>query len=393
MEREPARRGRVIVFGILFWYPLAGVTYQFLHYLIGLRRLGYDPYYIEDSGRWVYDPALNDLTPDASGNIAAVVPVLDAHGFGDRWAFRGNYPDGRCYGLSESRILELYREADAFLNVTGAQEIREEHLACRRRIYVESDPFASQVKAASGDPKTLAALAAHDTLFTFGENIGADDCTVPVGPFTWLPTRQPVALDLWPVAAPRADAPYSTITTWRNVGKDVTWRGDRYYWTKDREFEKFLDLPRRRPGVGFELAAGVEADVRERLLAHGWRQRDSVAISRDVERYRDYIRHARGEFTVARDQYVRPRTGWFSDRSACYLAAGRPVITQETGFSKFLPSGRGLFGFTTLEDVLAAVDAIESDYEGHCRAAREIAAECFAAEKVVGSLMRRAGLA
>jgi len=171
MEREPARRGRVIVFGILFWYPLAGVTYQFLHYLIGLRRLGYDPYYIEDSGRWVYDPALNDLTPDASGNIAAVVPVLDAHGFGDRWAFRGNYPDGRCYGLSESRILELYREADAFLNVTGAQEIREEHLACRRRIYVESDPFASQVKAASGDPKTLAALAAHDTLFTFGENI------------------------------------------------------------------------------------------------------------------------------------------------------------------------------------------------------------------------------
>lgn len=393
MAPESGRRGRIIVFGILFWYPLAGVTYQFLHYLIGLRRLGYDPYYIEDSGRWVYDPTLNDLTPDASGNIAAVVPVLEAHGFGDRWAFRGNYPDGRCYGLSEARILELYREADAFLNVTGAQEIREEHLACRRRIYVESDPFASQVKAASGDPATIAALAAHDTLFTFGENIGADDCTVPVGPFTWLPTRQPVDLELWPMAAPRADAPYATITTWRNVGKDLTWRGDRYYWTKDREFEKFLDLPRRRPGVGFELAAGVEAAVRERLLAHGWRQRDSVAISRDVERYRDYIRRSRGEFTVARDQYVRPRTGWFSDRSACYLAAGRPVITQETGFSKFLPTGRGLFGFTTLDDILAAIDAVESDYEGHCRAAREIAAEYFAAEKVVGHLMRRAGLA
>ena len=149
MTAERPRRGKVIVFGILFWYPLAGVTYQFLHYLIALRRLGYDPYYVEDSGRWVYDPRLNDLSPDAAGNIAAVVPALEAHGFAGRWAFRGHYPGGRCYGMSEEQILRLYREADAFLNVTGAQEIRDEHLACPRRIYVESDPFASQVKAAT----------------------------------------------------------------------------------------------------------------------------------------------------------------------------------------------------------------------------------------------------
>jgi len=392
MDGERGSRGRIIVFGILFWYPLAGVTYQFLHYLMGLRRLGYDPYYVEDSGRWVYDPGLNDLSPDASRNVAAVAPVLEAHGFGDRWAFRGNYPEGRCYGLEEAQILRLYREADAFLNVTGAQEIREEHLACRRRIYVESDPFASQVKMAVGDAATIAALEAHDTLFTFGENIGANDCDIPLGRFAWLPTRQPVELSLWPVAPPVAGAPYSTITTWHNEGKDLTYKGDRYYWTKDREFEKFLDLPQRRPAVAFELAAGVDAAVRARLVGHGWRQRDSIEISTHLERYRDYIRLARGEFTVARDQYVRPRTGWFSDRTVCYLAAGRPVITQETGFSTFVPSGRGLFGFTTMDDILAAVDAIESDYEGHCRAARELAAEYFSAEKVVGSLMARAGL-
>src|SRR5260370_752554 len=128
------RKGKILVFGILFWYPLAGVTYQFLHYLLALRRLGYDPYYVEDSGRWVYDPRLNDLSPDASGNVAAVVPVLEAHGFGERWAFRGHYPDGRCYSMTEAQILRLYREADAFLNVTGAQEIREEHLDCPRRV-------------------------------------------------------------------------------------------------------------------------------------------------------------------------------------------------------------------------------------------------------------------
>jgi hypothetical protein len=391
MLPERPRKGKIIVFGILFWYPLAGVTYQFLHYLIALRRLGYDPYYVEDSGRWVYDPRINDLSPDAAGNIEAVVPVLKAHGFGERWAFRGNYPGGRCYGMSEGQILRLYREADAFLNVTGAQEIREEHLVCPRRIYVESDPFAAQVRVAQGDAEWIAKLEPHDTHFSFGENLGAADCAVPLERFRWLPTRQPVVLDLWdnPHAA---GAAYSTITTWHNKGKDVVYRGDTYYWTKDREFMKFLDLPRRR-AVTFELAAGVDEDVRRLLHDYGWRQVHSVEVSRSPDRYRAYIQQSRGEFTVARDQYVRPRTGWFSDRSACYLAAGRPVITQETGFSKFLPTGKGLFGFTTMDDVLAAVDAVESDYEGNCRAAREIAATFFAAEKVVGSLLERAGLA
>src|SRR5262245_16444274 len=123
MSAKPGNKGRIIVFGILFWYPLAGVTFQFLHFLLGLRRLGYDPWYVEDSGRWIYDPKLNDLSPDASGNIKAVQPILEQHGFAGRWAFRGHYPDGQCYGMSEEQLLQLYREADAFLNVTGAQEL------------------------------------------------------------------------------------------------------------------------------------------------------------------------------------------------------------------------------------------------------------------------------
>jgi hypothetical protein len=388
----PPSKGKVIVFGILFWYPLAGVTYQFLHYLLGLRRLGYDPYYVEDSGRWVYDPRLNDLSPDAAGNVAAVVPILERHGFGDRWAFRGSYPDGRCYGMDEGQLLRLYREADAFLNVTGAQELRDEHLVIPRRIYVESDPFASQVKYRNGDAGTRAMLEAHDTHFTFGENVGAPDCGIPATPFDWMPTRQPVALDLWATPPGTGGDTYNTITTWTNKGKHVVWQGETYYWTKDREFERYLDLPRLRPNARFELAAGVPDDVRALLRAHGWGQVHSIEMSASVDRYRQYIQGSRGEFTVARDQYVRPNTGWFSDRTACYLAAGRPVITQETGFGKFLPSGRGLFGFRTMDDVLAAVDAVESDYEAHCDAAREVAAECFAAEKVVGSLMARAGL-
>lgn len=383
-------KGKIIVFGILFWYPLAGVTYQFLHYLIGLRRLGYDPYYIEDSGRWVYDPRINDMSPDASGNIETVLPALQAHGFGDRWAFRGKYPEGKCYGMSEAQIEELYRDADAFLNITGAQEIREEHLAIKRRIYVESDPFASQVKVAKGDQSMISMLSAHDTLFTFGENIGAPDCAIPVEKFEWLPTRQPVAMELWDGPALGGEA-FNTITTWHNKGKNLEWRGDTWYWTKDREFEKFLDLPQRRK-TKFEMAVTVDDKTKALLESNGWRQTSSIEMSRDAERYRGYIQQSRGEFTVARDQYVRPNTGWFSDRTACYLAAGRPVITQETGFGKFLPNGKGLFGFKTMDDILRAVDAIETDYEGNCQAAREIAGEYFAAEKVVGSLMQRAGM-
>jgi hypothetical protein len=391
MAGNQPRKGKIIVFGILFWYPLAGVTYQFLHYLIGLRRLGYDPYYVEDSGRYVYDPHIIDITPDATGNVEAVAPILEAHGFAGRWAFRGSYPGGRCYGMSEEAILQLYREADAFLNVTGAQEIREEHLVVPRRIYVESDPFATQVGVVQGNPATIAALAAHDTHFSFGENLGAPDCGIPVERFRWMPTRQQVVMELWDNPFDLPGDAYTTITTWHNKGKNLDYQGESYYWTKDREYLKFIDLPLRRR-VGFELATMVDADVAAMLRQNGWRLADSAAVSRDVEPYRKYIQQSRGEFTVMRDQYVRPNTGAFSDRSACYLAAGRPVIIQETGFSKILPTGRGLFGYRTMEDILTAVDTIESDYAGNCRAAREIAVEYFAAEKVVGSIMERAGL-
>ena len=392
MTNAKPAKGTIIVFGILFWFPLAGVTYQFLHFLLGLRRLGYDPFYIEDSGRWIYDPRRNDLSPDATGNLNAVVPVLEMHGFKDRWAFRGNYPGGKCYGMTEEKILRLYREADAFLNVTGAQELREEHLACRRRIYVETDPVAAEIKVAQGDQATSAALTAHDTHFSYGGNFGQPDCRVPLERFKWQPTVQPVALDLWENNFPKANgAAFNTIATWHNKGKDIVFNGEKYYWSKDREFKKILDLPTRR-GTPFELAVGVDEKTRRRLTKNGWHITDPVKLSSDMTSYREFILKSRGEFTVAKDQNIRLRSGWFSDRSACYLAASRPVIVQDTAFGSYLPTGKGLFAFQTMEDILAAVDEIESDYAGNCRAAREIAAEHFAAEKVLGSLMQRAGL-
>lgn len=383
-------RGKIIVSGILFWYPLAGVTFQCLHYLEGLRRLGYEPYYVEDSGRWVYDPQINDLTPDVTGNLRRVTPALETFGFGGRWAFRGRYPGGQCHGMTGSEIDRLYREADGFLNLCGAQEIQPEHLQIPRRVYVETDPVASQIKVAQGDPVMLAQLDAHHVHFTFGENFHNPDCRVPIVKYHWKTTRQPVVLDFWRHSLPPGDA-CTTIATWQNKGKDIVFNGETYYWSKDREFLKFIDLPRRTP-VPLELALGNEPDVVNTIQSHGWRWRDSVDVSRTISDYRHYIQSSRAEFTVAKDQNIRLRSGWFSDRSACYLAAGRPVITQETGFSHILPVGEGLFGFSTQDEIVAAIEKIESDYPAASAAARDVAVEYFSAEKVLGKLMEEAGL-
>jgi hypothetical protein len=388
---QKADKGKIVVLGIMFWFPLAGVTYQFLHYLIGLRRLGYDPYYVEDAERYVYDPRINDLSPDADYNVERVAPILEAHGFAGKWCFRGGYEGGRSYGMSEVELRQLYRDADALLNITGSHIFRDEQLVCPRRLYIETDPVMEQIKVAQGDQATLAFLESHDTLFTFGENFGAPDCRVPVEGFKWLPTRQPVVLDLWENSLDVRNGSYATIATWQNQGKDIEYGGQVYRWSKHHEFLKVVELPTRR-SVPFELATGVDGPDRALLERNHWRLRSPLLISRDLDGYREYIQSSRAEFTVAKDQNIRLRSGWFSDRSACYLAAGRPVITQETGFSNILPTGEGLFGFESVDDVLTAVDTIEADYPRASSSAHAIAADCFSAEKVVGSLMDRAQL-
>ncbi len=382
---------RIIVSGILFWYPLAGVTWQFLHFMLGLRRLGYDPVYIEDSSRWVYNPALADCTPDAEYNVSRIAPVLEQFGLKDRWAFRGRYEGGRCWGLSEEQLRDLYQSADVMLNVTGAQELLPEHARCPVRIYWETDPVVSQIQVERGDAAVIAALDGHTHHFTYGENIGQRDCPLSAARYHWRPTRQPVVLDLWQQPFDAGARSYNTIATWQNRGRDIVYRGETYYWSKDREFLKFIDLP-HRAAARFELATGVDDATRSLLQSHGWMLADPVHISSDMDRYRAYIREARGEFSVAKDQNIRLRSGWFSDRSACYLAAGRPVINQDTGFSRHLPTGRGLFAFSTMEEIIAAVQAVESDYAAHCRAAFEIAQAHFSAEKVLSDALKQVGI-
>jgi hypothetical protein len=388
-----SRKPMVVVLGFVGRMPVAGVSWQLLHYLEGFRRLGCEVYYVEDTGDWPYDPVQNAVTGDCRYSVAYVARLLARCGLGERWAYRAAPQSGRVHGLSELRLAEVFSGADALINLTGGTVLREEHLGVPVRIYLETDPVRPQIEVAQERPFTVRLLEAHTHHFSFGENLGAPDCGVPVTRFRYLPTRQPVVLDWWQdCGAAPAGGRFTTVANWRQSGKDIEWQGECYAWSKHDEFLKFLDLP-RRSGQPFELALSCDdLGALDLLRAHGWRVVEALGLSREVEPYRDYVAASRGEFTVAKDQNIRLRSGWFSDRSACYLAAGRPVLTQDTGFGNVLPTGRGLFAFRTMADILTALDAIRGDYNGHSRAAREIATEYFAAEKVVGSLLERAGL-
>lgn len=385
----------MVVFGVLGGLPFAGVSWQVLHYLEGFRRLGYDVYYVEDTGEWPYDPEQNTVTEDSRYTVNYIARLMTRCGLPDRWAYCSAAEGNRTLGLAESEVSSLFKRADVLVNLTGATLLRDEHLRVPVRIYLETDPVLPQIEVAQRRPFTIDLLSAHTHHFSYGENFGAPDCGVPLERFHYHPTRQPVVLDWWAPATdqvPPDTGKFTTVANWQQESKDVEWNGETYAWSKHLEFLKFIDLPRRTPrAIELALACGDPEAIRL-LSTYGWQLTDAIPLTKDIEPYRQYIMESRAEFTVAKDQNIRLRSGWFSDRSACYLAAGRPVITQDTGFGNIIPTGSGLFAFQTMDDILAAIDAIESDYERHRRAAFAIAADYFAAEKVIGSLMERVGL-
>ncbi|MDQ6913931.1 MAG: hypothetical protein M3119_08390 [Verrucomicrobiota bacterium] len=389
------KRKRIVVMGFMGSMPIAGVIWQHLHYIVGLQRLGHDVYYIEHSARVPYNPKRGDFSFDFSYTGKLFACLASEFGFKDRWSFCARYlPENPSAGLPLVRLRQLYREADAILNVCGAHELHDELLVSDRLIYIESDPGLEQIKIDQRDPLTLEHLRGHRTLFTFGENVNTRKFPVPKRRLKWLPTRQPVVMDFWQGRdAPKRSAVFTSIANWSTSGqKDIKWRGEKYLWSKSREFLRFIAAP-RKAGEPFELATDIKKEeTREKFRKNHWRLHSPVALSIDHHRYRDYIQNSKGEFTVAKDQYVRLNTGWFSDRSACYLAAGRPVITQETGFSDHYGNSSGLFAFNSLGEIAEAVKMINADYRKHSRAATSLAAEVFDAGKVLRSLLERAGV-
>ncbi len=384
---------RIVLLGMMTKIPVAGVIWQTLHYLVGLERLGYEVYYVEAHAR-TPSMLMQRADDDSSGRAAAFIAgALERFGFGSRWAYHALHDDGRCYGLSASQLGDLYRSAALIINLHGGTEPRAEHTATDRLVYLETDPVEVEVQLASGRQDTIEFLQSHCAFFTFAQNYGSQDCLLPVSDrFQFLPTRQPVVLDFWQGRANGRGERYTTVGNWRQEWRDITVNDETLSWSKHQEFLKFLALP-ARVGQRFELAlAGCEGTDRDLLEQHGWLVSDASVLSQNIDIYRHYIAGSHGEFTVAKEQNVRLRTGWFSDRSATYLAAGRPVITQDTGFGNALPSGEGLFGFSSIDEIVIAVESIEANYHRHSKAAAEIAHEYFDASQVLGRMLQQVGM-
>jgi hypothetical protein len=386
-----ASRKTILLQHVAGQIPLAGVAWQALHHVLGLRRLGHDVWYIEDSGARAYDPRRQGLAEDCTYSVAFLKHMMERFDLGDRWAYWDGMTES-WHGLPGARVKALYGSADALINLSGATHLRDEHMKCPIRVFVDTDPGYEQARLAEGDEQARRYLGAHTHHFSYGENLGEADCRIPVVDFAWKATRPPVLLDLWDAGCVAAGPFFTSVATWENKGKDIAIGGETYRWSKHVNFLNFLELPRQTLQPCRLAMLAPSSEVEERVRAAGWDIVDPLPVSADMQPYRDFIVTSRGEFTVAKDIYVRGHTGWFSDRSVCYLAAGRPVVTQDTGFSKRIPSGAGLFAFSTFEDIREAIAQINGDYANQCHAAREIAHEHFDADRVLRELLRRAGI-
>ena len=366
---------RILFAGIIARYPFGGVTWCSLMYLLGLRALGHEVFYLEDTGECVYDPVQNTRATDPSYGTSYINAALEPFGLGESWTFV-NY-DGSYHGRSQDHVKRYCAGADLFINLSGGSWFwRDEYARIPRKIFIDSDPAFTQLAIAKAEPWYVDFFRRFDRLFTFGSNVGTPASPVPTGDFTWLKTWQPVTGADWKNDVVPRDR-FTTVMTWQiesftDVGGN-----------KDQEFVRFIDLP-SRSSQKFELAINGPQTL---LRSHGWDTIDAMHASRTLWNYRDFIQQSKAEFAVAKHTYVATRSGWFSDRTECYLAAGRPAIVQDTGWSGHLPAGDGLLAFTTLDDVVAGIDRINSDYARHASAAQEIASQHFDAAVVLPRLL------
>ncbi len=405
---------RIIVTGFIAQHPLlGGVTWDYLQYALGLARLGHDVYYFEDSGEWPYNldggPCGDDWTAyDCQKNVNHLASVMSRFGFENKWAYRFPIGEGTWHGLSDSKRMEIGKSADLLINVSGSLEHPESYRDVATLAYVDSDPVFTQIKLAQGPQKFRDCVNAHDVFFTFGERLPK---FLPALDYDWQATRQPIVLSEWDSFLPQRNV-ITTVMSWTSY-EPLFYEGQTY-GQKDIEFNRFIDLPARLGSTSMEVALGKllhtwESDdeklsqtlatfsiddpkwnVLKRLNHAGWNVVNAMERCCDIDRYREYIQSSKAEWSVAKHAYVLGRPGWFSCRSACYLAAGKPVIAQDTGFSQVIPTGEGVLVFKTLAEAVAAIHDMDLNYMKHAEAARDIATEYFDSNKVLTRLIDEA---
>ena len=380
---------RIIITGLVGQYPFGGVIWDYLQYLLGFRSLGHQVLYLEDSGAWPYDPVAGTITDDCSFALQSLHKIFTDFDLAESWVYR-NGADGKFHGAGEKIAREWLRHGDLLVNVSSAGWLRDYDLRVGHRMFIDGDPMFCQIGLLDGsNPLYAGRLRDHDSHFTFGLSVGQPDCPVPLDGITWRPTVQPIAIDQWPVTPVSADAPWTTVMNWASY-KPKVWEGHTY-GQKNLEFNKFQNLP-SKTSTPLRLAMGLGVDGQrpaQELRQLGWELVEPQEVVPDHQAYRSFLTNSRGEWSIAKHGYVEGRTGWFSCRTACYLAAGRPAVVQETGWSRHLPSDRGVLPFTTLEEAAEGLANVSLSYSKHSKAARQIAVEFFDAKKVCQDLLRQ----
>jgi hypothetical protein len=377
---------RVVVSGSIAQYPLGGMAWHHLQYLLGLVRLGHDVYYLEDTGAGPYDPRTRSVVKDPRFNVSFLSRLMSRFRLEGKWAYC--YLQREWLGLSKLKRESVMRSADLMINVSGMLSRPLAYRSAPRLAYVDTDPVFNQIKLARADGSFRRVVEAHDVHFTFGERISG---TVHGSAPRWIPTRQPIVLSEWRSDRDRREV-FTTVMNWRARKKTPAFEG-RTYGEKDEELLHFVDLPRRVAPTTLELAlnSGKSSLAPVKLLStRGWHVVDPHDVCLGLDSYRSYIESSMGEWSVAKSGYVRGKPGWFSERSACYLAAARPVVLQDTGFSSVLPVGQGVVTFRTVEEAAAGIRDVIGNYARHARAAREIAREYFDSDRVLAALLERA---
>jgi len=390
---------RIIVGGYIGLYPTGGATWDYLQYPLGLKMLGHDVYYLEDTRQYPTFQTEGKAWNDASGCVSYLRGIMESFGMAERWSYR-DIATNNYFGLSKQKVLGLCQTADVFINISCSTFLRDEYLKIPKRILIDSDPMFTQVQYAlevSGDNEatewtTKYMLENHTHLFTFGENIGAADCKIPLLNNHWITTRQPICFALWENQQTGNHKAFTSIMNWS--GRKKLWYNNEWWGQKDVEFEKYKTVPRSLPNAKFEVVVNKPLNKESlydagELTSLGWSIRNPHLTVATTTDYRNYILSSLAEFGVAKETYVKSNSGWFSCRSACYLAAGKPVVAEETGWSKFIPSGEGLFAFRDMDSAIDSVNQIKSNLARHSRKAKEIAAAYFDSNKVLTQILQQ----
>ncbi|NMG05375.1 glycosyltransferase [Brasilonema sp. UFV-L1] len=377
----------IIFAGSIGRFPVGGHAWVDMQYLLGLRSLGHKVFYLEECGpeSWVYHWEMEQMTTELDYPTTYLQQCLTEIGFDSCWIYRAGE---QSVGMNVADFLDVCAQADLLI-VRGSPIPlwRPEYDLPKRRLFIDSDPGFTQIHLSHGDADLNNTVERCDRLFTVGQQVGAQGCSVPTLGKHWLKMFPPVFLPYWPVAEDKNATHFTVVMQWRSY-REVTYEGNSY-GNKDKEFPTFIDIPKltQQP---FRVALTSPHTIPEQLIEHHWDVVPGWAVSFTPESYQQFIQNSRAEFGIAKQGYVAMQTGWFSDRSLCYLASGRPVLLQDTGLSDYLPIGEGILTFRNLSEAVDGIAAINADYERHRQAARRLAEEYFDSNKVLTSILEAA---